>query len=74
MIISLIIGLIIGAIASKLMKQHHGIIMNIIIGIAGGALGNWLTGTLGVTAPWAQTYLMPIVGACLIIWIFSKIF
>lgn len=74
MIYSLFIGLLIGVVASKLMKRHHGIIMNIIIGMAGSALGNWLTGTLGVTALWAQTYLMPVVGACLIIWLFSKLF
>ena len=43
-IISIIVGGIIGWIASIIMGTGHSIIMNILIGVVGSALGNWLFG------------------------------
>ena len=39
---SIIIGAIVGAIASKLMHADNGLIMNIIIGILGSSVGKYL--------------------------------
>ena len=43
-IISIIVGGIIGWIASIIMGTGHSIVMNILIGVVGSALGNWLFG------------------------------
>lgn len=45
-IISMIVGGLIGWIASLIMGTHTGILMNIIIGIVGSALGSWLFGSV----------------------------
>ena len=56
-IVSLIIGGVIGWLASLVMKTgaQMGVIANIIVGIIGAALGFWLAGALGIVAwvPWA---------------------
>lgn len=43
-IISMIVGGIIGWIASMIMGSDTSILVNIIIGIVGSALGSWLFG------------------------------
>ena len=50
MIISLILGGIIGWIAGKLMHSKGGILRNIVLGIIGSAVGSWLGGTIGLAA------------------------
>lgn len=44
MICSLILGALIGWIASKLMGSRGGLIRNLILGVVGSAVGNWLGG------------------------------
>lgn len=43
-LISMIVGGIIGWIASMIMGAGNGILINIIVGIIGSALGSWLFG------------------------------
>ncbi len=43
-IISIIAGGLIGWLASMIMGDGHSLIMNIVIGIVGSALGSWLFG------------------------------
>ena len=52
LIIWLIVGGIIGWLASIVMKTNRqmGIIANIVVGIVGSALGHWLAGMLGIAA------------------------
>lgn len=49
-IIWLIVGGVIGWIASMIMKTdgQQGIILNVIVGIVGAFLGGWLAGILGI--------------------------
>ena len=51
-IVTLIIGGVIGWLASLLMKTNAqmGIIANIVVGIVGAGLGGWLAGALGLVA------------------------
>ena len=45
---ALLIGALAGWLAGKIMKGGgYGTLLNIILGIIGGAVGNWLFGTLG---------------------------
>jgi uncharacterized membrane protein YeaQ/YmgE (transglycosylase-associated protein family) len=52
LIISLIIGGVVGWLASIIMKTdaQMGIIANIIVGIVGSFLGFWVAGLLGIGA------------------------
>lgn len=43
---TIIVGLIAGYLASKVMKTNTGILTNLILGVAGGFVGGWLTSLL----------------------------
>ncbi|TXB63073.1 GlsB/YeaQ/YmgE family stress response membrane protein [Phaeodactylibacter luteus] len=50
MIYTLIMGAIAGWLAGKIMKgAGYGLLINIILGIFGAFVGNWLFGFLGIT-------------------------
>jgi uncharacterized membrane protein YeaQ/YmgE (transglycosylase-associated protein family) len=69
LIIWLVIGGVIGWLASIVMKTNAqmGLIANVIVGIVGAALGGWLAGALGIAAGGAMTYVIALVGAVVLI-------
>ena len=75
-IISLIIGGIVGWLASILMKTNAqmGLIANVLVGVVGSALGFWLAGMLGITpAGGILRFVIAIAGAALLIFILGKL-
>ena len=69
-IITIVIGGIIGWLASIVMKTNAqmGLIANILVGVVGSVLGSWLAGVLGVATSSAIVgYIISIVGAVLLI-------
>ena len=70
LIISLIIGGVVGWLASMLMKTNAqmGLIANVIVGIVGSALGFWIAGMLGIAADGGVVrWLIAIGGAVVLI-------
>ena len=73
---TLVIGLVIGAIAKLLMpgKDPGGCIITILLGIAGAFIGTWIgrfvTGNETYTARW----IMSIVGAMILLLLYRLIF
>jgi uncharacterized membrane protein YeaQ/YmgE (transglycosylase-associated protein family) len=70
LIVTLIIGAVIGWLASLLMKTdaQMGIIANIVVGIVGAALGHWLAGALGiVTVGSVGAWIVSILGAVILL-------
>ena len=75
-IVTLIIGGIVGWLASKLMKTdaQMGIISNVIIGVVGSLLGYWVAGLLGFAAYGAiARFAVAVAGAALLIFILGKL-
>jgi uncharacterized membrane protein YeaQ/YmgE (transglycosylase-associated protein family) len=69
-IVTLVIGGIIGWLASLVMKTdaQMGLVGNVIVGIVGSLLGFWLAGLLGVSAGSAiGGYLIAVIGAAVLI-------
>ena len=69
-IVTIIIGGIIGWLASIVMKTNAqmGILANVLVGIVGSVLGSWLAGALGVLPTSALAgYVISIVGAVILI-------
>ena len=70
LIISLIIGGIVGWLASIVMKTNAqmGWIANVLVGIVGSAIGFWVAGLLGLAAAGGiARFLVAIAGAVLLI-------
>jgi uncharacterized membrane protein YeaQ/YmgE (transglycosylase-associated protein family) len=69
-IVTLVIGGIIGWLASLVMKTdaQMGLVGNVIVGIVGSTLGFWLAGLLGVAAGSALGgYIVAVIGAAVLI-------
>ena len=71
-IASLIVGGIVGWLASIVMKTNAqmGLIANVLVGVAGSALGFWGAGLLGIApAGGILRFIVGILGAVLLIFI-----
>ncbi|HLQ75318.1 MAG TPA: GlsB/YeaQ/YmgE family stress response membrane protein [Alloiococcus sp.] len=75
LLISLIVGGIVGALAQNVMKKNvpGGIIGNIIIGFLGSSLGGFLLGDFGPAIS-GFAIIPAIIGAILIVVIYDLIF
>ena len=70
LIVTLVIGGIVGWLASIVMKTNAqmGLIANVVVGIVGSVLGSWLFGALGLgVAGTLGSWIMAIVGAIALI-------
>jgi uncharacterized membrane protein YeaQ/YmgE (transglycosylase-associated protein family) len=69
LIIWLIIGGVIGWLASIIMKTNAqmGIVANVFVGIVGAALGGWLAGAMGIAPTGAGTWVVAVAGAVILI-------
>jgi uncharacterized membrane protein YeaQ/YmgE (transglycosylase-associated protein family) len=75
-IVTIVVGGIIGWLASMLMKtdKQMGILANVIVGIIGSALGFWVAGVMGFAAYGAiARWVVGIAGAVLLIWILKAL-
>jgi uncharacterized membrane protein YeaQ/YmgE (transglycosylase-associated protein family) len=72
-IVTLIVGLIVGAIAKFLMpgKDGGGIILTALLGIAGSFIGSFIAGALGMAGP--VGWIGSILGAMLILFVFRMV-
>ncbi len=76
LITTLIIGLIIGAIAKFLMpgRDPGGFIITIVLGIGGSFVGTWLGQTLGWYANGAQAgWIASVIGAMLLLFVYRLV-
>jgi uncharacterized membrane protein YeaQ/YmgE (transglycosylase-associated protein family) len=68
----IIVGLIAGFLAGKVMKGGgYGIVVDIILGMLGAVLGGWIFGLLGIGIGGGLigSILVAFVGAVILIWI-----
>ena len=68
---AIIVGGIAGWLAERFMRSNMGLMMNIILGIVGAALLNFLLGVMGIyTGTGLLVYLIVgFVGACILIFV-----
>jgi uncharacterized membrane protein YeaQ/YmgE (transglycosylase-associated protein family) len=74
----LILGLISGFIASKLVnKSGEGVILDIVLGVVGAFVGGWLFNTFGqtgVTGLNIYSMLVAVVGAVVVLVLYHTVF
>ena len=69
----LVIGFLAGWVAERTMHRDHGILTNILVGIAGSFVGGTLAGLLGFAFyGFLGNLVVAIVGAILILWLFGR--
>ena len=69
LLISLIVGGVIGWLASMIMKTNAqmGVIANIVVGIIGSALGGWVASALGFAAYGLPARIVVMVGGAVLL-------
>ena len=69
-IAAIIIGGIAGWLAEQFMKSDMGLLMNIVLGIAGAAVASAILSAFGIVlGGWIGYLIAGFIGACLVIWI-----
>ena len=73
----LVLGLIAGFIASKIVnKQGEGLLLDIILGVVGAELGGWLFslfGMSGVSGLNVYSLLVAVIGAVVILFVYHQL-
>ena len=73
-IAAIIIGGIAGWLAEQFMKSDMGMLMNIVLGIAGAAIASAILSFFGIVlGGWVGYLIAGFIGACLLIWIVRAI-
>ena len=72
---AVIVGLIAGWLAGKVMKGGgYGTLMDIVLGIAGGVIGSFVFGLLGLSASGLTgSIIVSFVGAVILIWLVRQL-
>jgi uncharacterized membrane protein YeaQ/YmgE (transglycosylase-associated protein family) len=66
----LVIGILAGWIAEKITASDHGLLTNLLVGIAGSFVGGTLAGLMNIQFNgWLGNLLVAAVGAVLVLWL-----
>lgn len=67
-IVKIALWALVGLAASKLMKSEGGMLWNVLLGLAGGAVGSLVAGWIGIRSTnTLGTLIISVGGACLVI-------
>jgi uncharacterized membrane protein YeaQ/YmgE (transglycosylase-associated protein family) len=70
----LIIGILAGYIAEKVTSSDHGLLTNLLVGIAGSFVGGTLANVLNIEFyGWLGNLIVATIGAILLLWIWRSI-
>jgi len=72
----IIIGIVAGWLAEKVMGRSHGLITNLIVGVVGAFLGGWLGSmffNVGLAGFSFQSLIVAFVGACLLLFLLGLV-
>ncbi|MEM8648932.1 MAG: GlsB/YeaQ/YmgE family stress response membrane protein [Pseudomonadota bacterium] len=73
LIVFLVLGGLAGFIADKVMKRGNGLLMNVLIGIAGSFVGGFLSGIVGISAGgFVGNLIIATVGAIIFLWVYDQ--
>ena len=70
----LVIGIIAGYIAEKVTASDHGLLTNLLVGIAGSFVGGTLANLLNIEFyGWLGNLIVASVGAILVLWVWRRL-
>lgn len=65
---AIIIGILAGWIAEKVMKRDHGLLTNLVVGLVGALLGAFLANLLGIDfGGWIGSLIVSTIGAVILL-------
>jgi uncharacterized membrane protein YeaQ/YmgE (transglycosylase-associated protein family) len=76
-LVTIIVGLIAGWLASLIMKAKGGLLMDLILGVVGGFVGGWISSLFGVNLMSGvniTSIITALVGAIIVLFIYRLFF
>jgi uncharacterized membrane protein YeaQ/YmgE (transglycosylase-associated protein family) len=71
---AIVIGILAGWIAEKVMRRNHGLITNLVVGVVGALIGAFIAGVLGIAYNgWVGSLLVSTGGAILLLLLLGMI-
>jgi uncharacterized membrane protein YeaQ/YmgE (transglycosylase-associated protein family) len=71
---AIIIGILAGWLAEKVMKRDHGLLTNLIVGVVGALIGGFLASALGIGfGGWIGSLVISTIGAIILLAILGAI-
>lgn len=71
---AILIGLLAGWIAEKVMKRSHGLLTNLVVGIVGALLGGFIAGLVGINfGGWIGSLIVSTLGAILLLFLLDLV-
>jgi len=72
----IIIGILAGWIAEKVMSRSHGLFTNFLVGVIGASLGGWLAPKIGlmVEPGWIGSLIVATGGAIILLFLLGLVF
>jgi len=68
----LIIGVVAGFIAEKVMNRNHGILQNLLVGIVGSFLGGFVSRLIGIySSSFVGSLVIATLGAIAFLWLYD---
>ena len=75
---SLLVGVLVGALAGHIANRFMGTQTstgrNIVLGILGSFVGEFLFGLIGIHATGISSFVISVLGACVCIWVDNRLF
>ena len=70
----IIVGIIPGFLAEKIMGRNHGLLTNLIIGIVGAVIGGFLANALGFSwGGWIGSTIVATIGAIILLFLLGLV-
>ncbi|MES2894738.1 MAG: GlsB/YeaQ/YmgE family stress response membrane protein [Pseudomonadota bacterium] len=70
----ILIGILAGWVAEKVMKRNHGLLTNLAVGVVGALLGGFVAGLLGINfGGWIGSFVIATLGAIILLFVVSMI-
>ena len=71
---AIIIGILAGWIAEKVMKRRHGLLTNLVVGLVGALIGGFLANALGFNfGGWVGSLIVSTIGAVLLLFLLGLV-
>lgn len=70
----ILIGILAGWVAEKVMKRNHGLLTNLAVGVVGALLGGFVAGLLGINfGGWIGSFVIATLGAIILLFVVGMI-
>ena len=70
----IVIGILAGWVAEKVMKRNHGLLTNLAVGVVGALLGGFVAGMLGISfGGWIGSFVIATLGAIILLFLLGML-